>query len=160
MIKKVDVKDLRPGVFIHSFDEGWFRHPFLGNKKLIKNEWMIERIRKYGIYEVYIDTSKGLDARPKSITMDEWKTAFSSGEEFQKKLIQERAPWVPLEKEMERAREIKTKARDYIVQLSNDVKLGKKLSVNQAEDIVDDMLSSLARNKDAFLSLISIKNKD
>ena len=46
MIKKVDVKDLRPGVFIHSFDEGWFRHPFLGNKKLIKNEWMIERIRK------------------------------------------------------------------------------------------------------------------
>jgi len=160
MIKKVSVEDLRPGVFIHDFGRKWMNHPFLSKTKLIENEWDIERIREYDITEVYIDTARGLNVKKKSVSLEEWNKAFGSNEGLREKLALERSPWVPFEKELEKAKEIKTKARVFIEELTKNVAMGKDFDIKIAENIVDDMLSSLARNRDALLSLISIQNKD
>jgi len=160
MIKKVDVEELRSGVFIHSFGTAWLKHPFLGNHKLIKNEWEIERIRKYGISEVFIDTARGLNVSDQSINYAEFSKAFSTDEAFQEKVTLERSPWVPYNVEIHKAQVIKQKAQNFVRDLTDTIKMGKDFDIEMASEIVDDMVGSLARNRDAMLTLISIQNKD
>ncbi len=159
MIKKVEVNKLRPGVFIHDFGESWLNHPFITSQKLIKNTSEIERIKEYGINEVFIDTKRGLDIN-ESVNFDDWKKSFGDNAAVVKKITLEDSKWVPLEKELVRAREVKKKARSFVEQMNDSIKMGKKLELDQATELVDEMVDSLARNQDALLTLTSIKNKD
>jgi HD-GYP domain-containing protein (c-di-GMP phosphodiesterase class II) len=43
-------------------DTIWFKHPFLTGKKMITSENQIEKLRQYGVQEVYIDPERGEDA--------------------------------------------------------------------------------------------------
>ena len=61
MIKKIQVEDLKPGMFVHDFNCGWMDHPFFQSQLLIKNDKAIEKILKSGIKELFIDTEKGDD---------------------------------------------------------------------------------------------------
>ena len=61
MIKKIKVKDLRIGMFIHDINCKWLRHPFFGNSIKVTSEKIVEKIIKYGIEDVYIDTEIGID---------------------------------------------------------------------------------------------------
>lgn len=61
MIKKVNVLQLMPGMYVHDLNCNWFSHPFLRRRFLIKNKKRILRIFLAGIREVYIDTQRGQD---------------------------------------------------------------------------------------------------
>ena len=61
MIKKIKVEQLKPGVFVHDFNCGWLHHPFLRNRVKITTDQDIDKIVKYQIHDVYIDTDRGLD---------------------------------------------------------------------------------------------------
>ncbi len=160
MKKKVSVEDLVPGAFVCDFGRSWFNRPFILGKQLIKDEWMIERIRKYDITEVYIDTSRGRDIKKPPLTLADWQEAFSGNDWLREKLAVERSPWVPYEKELEKAKEIKSKAHLFVQELTESVKTGASFDIDIASEIVDEMVGSIARNRDALLSLISIQNKD
>ncbi len=160
MRKKVSVEDLVPGTFVCDFGRSWLKRPFIFGKQLIKDEWMIERIRRYDITEVYIDTSRGRDIKKPPLTLTDWQEAFSGNEGLREKLAVERSPWVPYEKELEKAKEIKNKAHLFVEELTASVKTGATFDIDIASEIVDEMVGSIARNRDAFLSLISIQNKD
>ena len=56
---------------------------------------MIERIRRYDITEVYIDTARGRDIKKPPLTLADWQEAFSGNEQLREKLAVERSPWVP-----------------------------------------------------------------
>ena len=160
MKKKVSVEDLVPGVFVCDFGRSWFNRPFVFGKQLIKDEWMIERIRRYDITEVYIDTARGKDIKKPPLTLEDWHKAFSGNEGLREKLLVERSPWVPFAKELEQAKEIQSKAHNFVKELTESVKVGAALDIEMASEIVDEMVGSIARNRDALLSLVSIQNKD
>ena len=61
MRKKIDVRDLRVGMFVCGLERSWFHTPFLTHSFRIKNRKQIEKIREADIRHVYIDTEKGLD---------------------------------------------------------------------------------------------------
>jgi len=60
-LKKIRIQDLQVGMFIVNMGRSWFRHPFLRNKLKITSLKQIQKFKKYGIPEVYIDPEKGLD---------------------------------------------------------------------------------------------------
>jgi len=158
MIKKIKVNELKPGVFIHDFDASWIRHPFLFGSKKIRDWGTIKKIKNWGIKEVYIDTTKGLDII-KAPSVDELRAAFSADPdiviekpEFVKK--------VSLHQELQKAKIIKKEAKKIIQNLTNDLRLGKQIEVEQVGDVVDTMMESIFRNQDALLNLISIRKKD
>lgn len=72
MIKKVPVENLRVGVFLEKIDQSWFATPFLFTKFKVTTEKQIQKLKDYGIQEVYIDTEKGLDV-PDSVEAAEAK---------------------------------------------------------------------------------------
>ncbi len=156
MIKKVKVDDLRPGVFIHDFNRGWFKHPFISNKIRIKNYWMIEKIKEYGITEVYIDTNRGLDIQ-EHFSLEDWKKFISDSEPV---FIDQGIKQESLKNELPRAKEIHNEARRIMVTLAEDVKLGKPLKMEKVSHVVDEVFDSILRNRDALMTLMAFKNKD
>jgi HD-GYP domain-containing protein (c-di-GMP phosphodiesterase class II) len=65
-LQKVNVDDLEIGMFIADIGLPWFKHPFLTKKKKITSEDQIQKLKEYGILEVYIDLDKGLGVTPGS----------------------------------------------------------------------------------------------
>ncbi len=61
MIKKINVEQLKPGMFIHDLNSQWLKHPFFGSSVKVTSEKIIEKIIAYGIEEVFIDTDLGID---------------------------------------------------------------------------------------------------
>ncbi|RJQ19750.1 MAG: HD-GYP domain-containing protein [Nitrospiraceae bacterium] len=159
MIKKINVKQLKPGMFVHDFNCGWLNHPFLTDSILVDNERIIEKVLKHGIQELYIDTDKGADvanAPTEEEVRREIQTEITRVVEQEKTNIHP----VPIQEELIRAGEIKKEAKRNIQSLMEDVRLGKQIQVEKTEHVVDEMIDSIFRNQDALVSLARIREKD
>ena len=159
MIKKINVEQLTPGMFIHHFNCSWLNHPFLTNSMKIHDEHIIQKIIDYGIREIYIDTDKGYDLYS-APTEDEVRQDIQTV--INRIVEPERVNRVAVsvKEEIVKAREIKNKAKETIHSLIEDIKFGKEIKTDQVEQVVDNMIDSIFRNQDALVSLLRIKEKD
>ncbi len=159
MIKKIDINDLIPGMYIHDLNCDWMNHPFMRNSFQLKTEAELKKIIAAGVHEVYIDTSKGLDVAnapteaevQASLTQE--MIAAVSAEPTQ--IIR-----VSLEEEMARARNIRGQAHKLVREVMSDVRLGKAVQLEAVEGMVENITSSILRNSGALVGLLRIKNKD
>ena len=62
-LKKIAIDELKVGMFIVNLGRSWLSHPFLRNQLKITSEKQIQKMRRYGIQEVYIDPERGMDVR-------------------------------------------------------------------------------------------------
>jgi len=159
MIKKIKVEQLKPGIFVHDFNCGWLHHPFLRNRVKITTDKEIEKVFHHQIRDLYIDTDKGLD-------VDDAPTKPEVDQEIQTEItkidepdVQDRAR-VALREEIIRAKKLLSEVKKKTQLLMDDVKLGKQLDMQQAENIVDKMTESVLNNSAALVSLAKIKSKD
>jgi len=159
MIKKVHVDKLKPGIYISDINCDWMNHPFLQNHVLVKSDEMVSRIKGYGIREVFIDTSRGLDIDDAPTAEEAIKNSenklnrvLSTDPEFDKS--------ESLRSEMLKAKKIKEEAFTVVQKFSDDLRLGKKLNLDGVDHVVDNLVESISRNKDALLTLISFRGKD
>lgn len=160
MIKKVKVDKLKPGAFITDFNCSWLAHPFIVSKKRIRNYKDIQKIKESGITEVFIDTTKGIDISD-SFSKDEFLEYFKdeslpSPSEYDLNLEVK----VPLKKELKKAYEIQNKAYQVIKQAYKQVRYGQRLKFNEINQVVTEIVESIARNQDALLLISSIRDKD
>src|SRR5258706_10679832 len=159
MIKKITVGQLKAGVFVQHFNRGLLPHPFLAEQKKLKTDRDIEKVVKYGIRELYIDTDRGLDIDD-AATEQEAEEAIQSG-------LDQLVPLAPaqnsrrvLGEEIARAKQLIGEAKLTTQKLMHDVKLGKRMEINQLENVVEQMTDSVLHNRDALVSLLRIKNVD
>jgi putative nucleotidyltransferase with HDIG domain len=161
MIKKIAVGDLKPGMYVHDLDCGWLEHPFFRSRFLIQDQKQIGRILAAGINHVTIDTELGCDlpdpdpvAAPQAIETDpELKppdTIPASGIPVVK----------TVEEEFRDARRVHSDANRVIRGLLNDVRLGRQISREQVEPVVERMAESILRNPGPLLALCRLKSKD
>jgi HD-GYP domain-containing protein (c-di-GMP phosphodiesterase class II) len=159
MIKKINVKQLKPGMYIHDINCGWIRHPFLKNSIRIKDDTTIGKIFEYGIREVYIDTDKGPDADG-----DLTKQQVAPGLQMEldniadSKYSPDRS--IPLEREIVRAREIRKEAKETVRDIMGEVRFGRPIKTEKVEKVVDKMVDSIFCNQDALITLGRIKRAD
>jgi len=158
MIKKINVQQLKPGMFVHDMNCGWMEHPFLTGTLKVKSDKDIEKIVGNGIHEVYIDTAKGLDVVD-APTENEVKAEL---EHQMMNMAQKAKPVASasLREELEKSREVHSEANKIVRNIMHDVRLGKQIELEQIDPMVEQMTASILRNKDALLSLCRIKNKD
>ncbi|WP_456406519.1 HD-GYP domain-containing protein [Caldithrix abyssi] len=160
MIKKIKVDKLKPGVFIADFNCSWLAHPFLVGKKRIRSYKDIEKIKRSGISEVYIDTTKGIDI-VESFSREELLRYFEdaalpdiSGYDLNLDVR------VPLKKELKRAHEIQSKAFSVIKSAYQEARYGSGIKFDEINEMVKEIVESITRNHDALLLLSSLKEKD
>jgi len=145
MIKHVHVSQLKVGMFVHHLYCPWLNHPLDRHNYLITSEEQIEKIAAAGLYEVYIDTKKGLDA-PDTPTL---KQTVSSLEAEMTEMAGGYCilPMrTTLAEEMERARTIKDRAQQLIREVIQDARLGNMISLGGIEPVIRDITDSILRN--------------
>ncbi len=183
MIKKVKIEDLQPGVFIDHYDGGWMKHPFIFNKKKIKNSGTIRRLSQWGIKHVFIDTERGLDVgpppkarpRPRMRTeqplpppLETREVESKDGEAVELEplkqpgftKVEREIKHIPIQHEITRAKQVRQKANKAAHRIMEDVSAGKKIVTEQAYDVVTEIDSSICHNKDAMLMLMKIRHRD
>jgi putative nucleotidyltransferase with HDIG domain len=159
MIKKIKVTQLRPGVFVHDFNCGWLHHPFLQNQVKLKTDQDIEKLFKYQIHEVYIDTERGLD-------IEEAPTQAEVAAELQTELEHLSTSARPTcadgmrQDDLIQAQRLLSEAKHTTRRLMDDIKLGKQLDLPQVESLVERLTQAVLTSKDVLLSLARIKNAD
>lgn len=153
MIRKIDIKQLRKGMYVHNFNlkqtdkDISIRLP----KALIKTDNAVKIIQSYKIDEIYIDTSKGVDVIKKVATS-------SDGEATN--IIQPPSPEVPISAELPQAQLIKREAAKILSRTMRAIAAGDQINTDDIANLARNMERSVSRNRDALQLLTRIKRKD
>lgn len=152
MRKKINIREVRLGMYIDSLGGRWLDHPFWKSSFLLNDKNDLDKLKSCGINELWIDTSKGLDVQAASVAEASVFQAVSDepGPE----------PRAPLDQELVRARNIQAKAKKAVVSMFNEARMGNALKIGEAVTLVDEISGSVMRNPSAMLSLARLKTKD
>ena len=160
MIKRINIEQLKPGMYIHDINCGWMGHPFLFNAFKVNTAQDIDKISAYGIREFYIDTSRGMDVQDaqteEEISAEIHEQVTQVVKNQDKKIV---APAL-LKEEIVAARIVHHQANGVVHNILSDIRLGKQIEVEQLKPVVENITDSIFRNQDALLALSRIKQKD
>lgn len=162
MLKKINVRDVKLGMYIQEICGSWMDSPFWKKSFKLTNPKDLKTLTECSIHEVWIDIEKGLDIESIAVGLSE--------EESQKEIdlkLQEAAqstatfiPSVSVHEELEQARKVHGKAKEAVTLMFQEVRMGKALQLDEISPLIDDICLSITRNPEAFLSLSRLKNKD
>ena len=151
MLKKIPVTQLALGMHIHKFCRRWTNDPFWISlvEVMLDDADVLKRIQKSGTKEVWIETGKcrviELVAAP-----------ASSGPETS---VSDTDP-VSLDKEVLRARAICARARNAVMNMFTEARMGKAMNAENVQLLVEEISSSILRHPHALISLSRLKTAD
>lgn len=152
MRKKIEIDNIRIGMFIDKLEGSWINSPFWKSAFKLSDKKDLNSILSSGTKHVWIDTQKGLDVEvPKTEGKPVAKTEV-------KEPVAEKP--VSLEEEMEAARRIQTQATEKITSMFQDARMGKAIKAQDALPVVSEIYLSVIRNPGALISLTRLKTAD
>jgi len=160
MLKRIAVTDVRMGMFITELCGSWMEHPFFKTKFLLEDHHDLESLIKSGIKEVWINTSKGLDANEivpgKTLSDIERETEQMLRDAARAK----RTERTSMDEEVKIARRVCNKSKEAVITMFNDARMGKAVEVAHAQELVEEISESVLRQPHALISLARLKNAD
>lgn len=162
MIKKVPIEALHPGMHIERFDCGWLDHPFIFNSKKIRTQEDIERLKTWGITQVYIEDGQSPEPAPARIerTIPPPPMAFEHIVTPQTARVDRELRHIPICHEIVRAQKVRQRATLAAKNILADVQAGKKIQTREAKAAVGELDNSICHNKDALFLLMRLRKKD
>ena len=147
MIKKIDVTQLRIGMFICGTDRKWIDIPFFRRKFLITSDKEINTFRAYCKF-VYIDPEKGADVLQPKITkqhcddapVDCDRAQQGHGDNLYRKNYEQ--------------------SQTVLSEVLNDVRLGRCVDNPKVRGIVQDLIVNVLKDSQTMIGLILRKNKN
>jgi HD-GYP domain-containing protein (c-di-GMP phosphodiesterase class II) len=161
MLKRISVDQLTVGMYIKEFCGSWMEHPFIRSSFVLSSAKDLQTIRASSIREVWIDSSKGLDV-PATVAAVSPKQAEREIEAALKPQVAVNrvvAP-VPIEREIARAAQICKQAKQAVVAMFQEVRMGNAVDTGGARRLVEDISESVSRNPSALISMARIKTAD
>jgi len=162
MLKKINIRDIRLGMYIQELCGSWMDHPFWKKSFELNDAKDLHILKTCSLREVWIDTSLGLDI--------EDNVEATTNEEENQKIDQEllnaalneipSVVKVPIKEETVRAIKLKEKGKEAITSMFLEARMGNAINVSEAEPLVDEINQSIARNPEAFLNIARLKNVD
>jgi putative nucleotidyltransferase with HDIG domain len=161
MLKKISVEHLQVGMHLHELCGSWMEHPFWKTKFTIKDPDDVRRVIESGIKEVWINVAKGLDV-PTAASVEEVAVAVDEvlQETAENPELVELPVQVSIQEEAKRAAKICATAKDAVVSMFQEVRMGKAISAEAAGELVDEIAASVMRNPGALISLARLKTAD
>ena len=146
--KKIDISELKEGMYVSRLDRPWVETPFLFQGFLVRSAKEIERTKQYCKF-VYIDIERGKGA-DNYLADDE--------DDIDIKALDPKK--VKVENILRTARKKHDKVSHEILHVMDSLKEGKLPSISTLVHEVMDMVESMLVNSDAFLLLTKLKTKD
>ena len=162
MLKRISVDDLTLGMYVHEFCGSWMDHPFWRSRFVLDSLKDLERIRDTPIREVMIDISRGKDvaAAPPPAAPAPQAQAPQAALLAQPDAVALDAAPSNMREEMKRAALICGKAKEAVVSMFQEVRLGKAPDTAAASGLVQEISASVMRNPGALISLARLKTAD
>ena len=160
-MKKIDIWDLKVGMYIRELDRPWLETPFMLQGLWITSPNEIEEVKRYCKY-VYIDPDKGKDVDSDLELVG--AAAYTPPAGGQKPVKIEKPPaykvHVRFENEVGVAKIIHKEAKNVVDNMYQDVRMGKSINAQGAKATVSSIVDSIIRNPDAQVWLTQLKAKD
>ncbi len=161
VIKKILIGMLKPGMYVSDLNNQWVPSNNASRSGKIGNQATIEKIKRLGVTELYIDTAKGLDC-PEALPADEQKQI--QAQQLESLQLQSDAGTalkrVPVSQERDRAEKRYQQARTVLDDVLNDVKNNQPIDVAAVDETSEELLESLNTNENALACLSHIRSKD
>lgn len=158
MLVRINVKQLRLGMYIHELCGSWMDHPFWRGAFLLDNPQDLKTLLATGLKEVWIDDAKGLgveDGEDEKAIAAEVETTLAQADTAIKTIQR-----VDVAQEAARAIKICAKSKQAVSSMFKEARMGKALSSDDALPIVEEISTSVMRNPGALIGLARLKNKD
>lgn len=161
MLKRISVDQLTVGMYIKEFCGSWMEHPFIRSSFVLSNAKDLQTIRASSIREVWIDNSKGLDVPATVVAVTPKQAEREIEAALKPKVVVHRvvAP-VPIEREIAQAAQICKQAKQAVVAMFQEVRMGNAVDTGGARRLVEDISESVSRNPSALISMARIKTAD
>jgi len=146
MTKKIDVTQLRKGMFICGTDRKWIDIPFFRKKFLITSDKQISTLQEYCEF-VYIDTEKGEDVSPAIIEQhnDDTFVDLDSSKQIHEDNV--------YRKNYEESQTI-------LSEVLNDVRLGRCVDNPKVRGVVQELIVNIVKDSQTMIGLIQSKDKN
>ena len=162
-LKTIDIAQLRLGMFVQRLGGSWLDHPFWKARFELRDASDLAKLRASGVKHCVIDTARGLDVAPPPAVPPPRPTSSMQPDVPQLPEVPQ-TPQVPprarLEDEAAVATRLRAQARQSIISLHEQVRLGRALDVAGCAPLVDEIASSMGRNAGAMLSMVRLKSHD
>ncbi|MCR8922914.1 HD-GYP domain-containing protein [Dasania sp. GY-MA-18] len=155
MLKTIPSSKLVVGMYLHKLCGSWMQHPFWRSAFLLADPKDIQTIIQSGVSEVVIDTAKGLDIEPLATAAlkPEQSPAPAATEAPAVKKLSKAAEW-------RRAKAICESSKQAITSMFEDARMGKVVSVETAQPLVDEISTSVVSSPDTLITLARLKTCD
>lgn len=161
MLKRIRVEQLVLGMHIQEFCGSWMEHPFWRTSFVVTDPNDIQRILSSSIKEVWIDADKGLDVPADATAVSEVESEAQVEAALKHASLGARQTMsVPLNVEIERATQICNQSKQAVFSMFQEARMGKTVDAEGAQQLVDEISDSLARNASALISLARLKTAD
>ncbi|MHB1950268.1 MAG: HD-GYP domain-containing protein [Acidiferrobacteraceae bacterium] len=165
MTQRIDVADLREGMYVSSLDRPWTTTSFLFQGFEITDQRQIAQLRQL-CRHVFIDPERGrgpLRAKtPRSVPSPAgvpaaWPPSTRAGRPG---LVVYGPATAAVEQEIGSARALEMRGRNLVQTIMDDVRLGRSLDVAEAQVVVSGMVESIIRNPDALVWFTHLRKVD
>lgn len=161
MLKRIPVRLLRPGMYIHELCASWMEHPFWRNAFMLDDPADIRRIAECGIHEVWIDTARGADVPVQPEQVVDTATRDAEVEhQLQRVASEPLGQRTSMNEELARASQICARAKRAVVSMFAEARMGRAIKAEDALPLVDEINQSVTRNPGALISLARLKTAD
>tara|TARA_R110001583_G_scaffold195524_2_gene375343 strand:- start:8636 stop:9817 length:1182 start_codon:yes stop_codon:yes gene_type:complete len=155
MLKKIEVKDLKQGMYINDLKCGWFNHPFTLNRFKLEKKSDIQKIINAGVKQIEIDTSKGID-----VFIEKRDKKNEKLRQTVDQLAENKPTKVSALEETGKAKVAFVEAGKVISELMANVKMGQHIELELVNPVINKMSQSILRNPSALLGLSRIRHMD
>lgn len=157
MIKEIAIKDLCLGMYITKVNCPWMKNPFWRKEFLLSSPRQLQLIQSSTAKSVWIDCAKGRSVEESDASsVPPCPTASLAEAPVPVRNLESTS----LHDEMQRAAAIIERAHDAVQDMFHDIRMGKAIDLDAAEDIAQDISDSVARNGYALISLARLKQAD
>jgi putative nucleotidyltransferase with HDIG domain len=161
MLKRIHVNQLVLGMHLKEFCGSWMEHPFWRTSFVLTDAKDIDAILASSIKEVWIDCGKGQDVAMGDVAVSEAESEAQVEAEL-KKIVEEQRQIAPVSTatELLRAARICQQAKQAVVSMFEEARMGNTVDVGGAKLLVEEISDSVARNPGALISLARLKTVD
>lgn len=163
MLKKIEVRQLTLGMYVHELCSTWIESPFWKKSFLVEDAAELKKIQETNIHEAWIDTGKGLDVGQEMPSQPQPQPQLAPAAVEAPAPAKPRAPepeQVSMADELDRASMIVNKSKQAVFFMFNEARMGKAVDVDSAQGLVEEIAASVMRNPGALIGLARLKTKD
>lgn len=155
---KVDVEQVRLGMYIAALDRPWLESPFLFQGFIVESEDDLETLRKHCNY-VFIDDVKSRDSEEVRRLIEELGVSVDVTSKRDRQVVEraEQGTAASFRDNIKHAVQSFRKSTDGVIRFFDDMRLGKSIETEDAKAVVSELVTTISSNVNTALWLTNLR---